>query len=610
MINKTDISIGVVQFAVNVENNSHFLAEYPVGSISRMFAELISENLLFLNIDSSIASLIISKPEENTHKQLTYTSMLPIETVRKIFEGQFYNYLIFGEIKFENTLKVELSLINSLDEKSFRREISLKKYDFFQMSIKVINEIFNLIGLDYNTKQLNELTTYSSDNLKSWGWYSLSYENDLDNNDKLIALQKSHDNSPEFLISYIKSIIVSIQDKKYHFEELKQKLENFNTNIINYFALIEQAKKEYLIAFDLFKISYQKDANQNNILGNLVTLSEKNSDNTSLKYYLEKYIENIDNSEFDYEEITLSIYNIGQKELSIEKALKGLESNPQSAKINSILAYIYMSENDFEKAEIYYEKSFELSRSVNILEDWSSVLLKNNQNGKLIENVNRYSDDLPFNSGLHCNLAIAYININQKEKAIEVLEKAVKSDINNVRLNSLLGNIYLDKKSYARSQKYFSLAIQNDPQNYNWYVNMGNLFFEQEDFNEAEKYYLQAKKIKSDLKIPQYWVNQGYQLKKEKKYQESLNKFLQASKQLPQSFIPVYEIAQLFLENNNIDESMDILEKNAENFNNEARLWQLLNKVYLEKGNSFFGKKWKIKAEEAHNKYKQLINKE
>ncbi len=611
MINKNNLIIGVIQFAVNIENNSHFLAEYPLGSISRMFAELISENLLYLGLNSDVASLIISKPEEKTHKQLMYTSILPIETVRKVFEGQYYDYLIFGEIKFENTLKVEVSLINSINEKSFRREISLKNYDLFDMSIKIIREILGLIDdIDIDLEKINEISFYSSNNLKSWGWYSLSYENDLDYNDKLVALNKSFENSPEFLISKLKSIIISIQDKKYHFEELNESVKYIDYKLINYFATLLISKKEYKVAFDLLKISYKNNSNQNiDVLTQLIILSNNNKDKENLDYYIEEYIEKTNENNFNYNDISLILYNNGRKKLALEITLKGLELYPDSFKINSTLAYIYMNEGNLDKAENYYEKSFSLSKSSGILEDWSSVLLKNDKNKTLIEIFNKYSDDLPFNSGLACNLAIAYINTNQQDKAIEILEKSVKSDINNVRLNSLLGNIYLKKKSYARSQKYFSLAIQNDPKNYNWYINMGNLFFEQEDFNEAEKYYIRAKQIKNDLIIPQYIIIQGYNFKKDKKYQESLNKFIKASKLLPDSFIPIYEIAKLFFENNSTDQSIDILENNIDKFSDKIQMWELLNKVYLEKGNSFFGKKWKLKAQDASNKFNILKSK-
>lgn len=609
MINKKDISIGVVQFAVNTENNSHLLADNPLGSVSRMFAEIISENLLFLGIYSDIASLIISKPEEKTHKQLMYTSMLPIETVRKIFEGQYYDYLIFGEIKFENTFKVEITLINSLDDKSFRRELSLKNYDFFEMSTKIIYEVFKLINFDMNLDQLNNLTKYSSDYLKSWGWYSLAYEEELDNADKIVALEKAVEASDKFDMAKLKLLILNLEEHKYKVKNLSDELKDTDLELINYFAYILEAKKEYLAAYILLKVSYEKKSEQSLVLEKLIKLSEKNDEPSKTNYYLEDYLIKVNDQDFNYEEIPLQLYMSGKTQVAIEKAKKGEKIKPDSAKIHSTLAYIYMNENDFENSESEYEKSFSLARDVNVLEDWSSVLLKNNKNEKLVDVINKYSDDLPFNSGLSCNLAIAHINLNQKERAIEVLERAVKSDKDNVRLNSLLGNIYLEKKSYARAQKYFYSAIQNDPENYNWYINMGNLYFEQEDFKEAEKYYIRAKTIKNDLKIAQQIICQAYQLKKEEKYQDAMNKFIQASKLSPDLFLAKYEIANLFFENQSIDEAIEFLEKDLEKFSREPKLWNLLSKIYTEKGNSFFGKKWKAKANEATEKYNALIKK-
>lgn len=607
MINKKNISIGVVQFAVNTENNSHLLADNPLGSVSRMFAEIISENLLFLGVYSDIASLIISKPEEKTHKQLMYTSMLPIETVRKMFEGQYYDYLIFGEIKFENTFKVEITLINSLDDKSFRRELSLKNYDFFEMSTKIIYEVFKLINFDINLDKLNSLSKYSSDYLKSWGWYSLAYEEELENADKIVALEKAIDASDRFDMAKLKLLILNLEEHKYKVKNLSDELKDTDYQLINYFAYILEAKKEYLAAYILLKVSYEKNSEQSLVLEKLIKLSEKNDDYSKMNYYLEDYLIKVNDQDFNYEEIPLQLYMSGKTQIAIEKAKKGETIKPDSAKIHSTLAYIYMNENDFENAESEYERSFNLSRDVNVLEDWSSVLLKNNKNEKLVDVINKYSDDLPFNSGLSCNLGIAYINLNQKEKAIEILEKAVKSDKDNVRLNSLLGNIYLEKKSYARAQKYFYSAIQNDPENYNWYINMGNLYFEQEDFKEAEKYYIRAKAIKNDLRIPQQVICQAYQLKKEEKYQEAMNKFIQASKLSPDLFLAKYEIANLFFENQSIDEAIEFLEKDLEKFSKEPKLWNLLSKIYTEKGNSFFGKKWKVKANEAMEKYNTLI---
>src|SRR5437868_760917 len=101
------ISIGTIQFAVNAAEDSHLLSEHPLGSISRLISELLSQRLTFLGLESNPAKLIVSKPEEKTHKQLVYTSMLPMETVKKVLESRFFDYCLYGEINFENGFKIE-----------------------------------------------------------------------------------------------------------------------------------------------------------------------------------------------------------------------------------------------------------------------------------------------------------------------------------------------------------------------------------------------------------------------------------------------------------------------------------------------------------------------
>src|SRR5436190_22816417 len=95
-----NISIGTVQFAINAAENDHLLTEHPLGSISRLIAELLAQRFNYLGIDANVAKLIVSKPEENTTKQLIYTSMLPLETAKKILETRYFDYCLYGEINF------------------------------------------------------------------------------------------------------------------------------------------------------------------------------------------------------------------------------------------------------------------------------------------------------------------------------------------------------------------------------------------------------------------------------------------------------------------------------------------------------------------------------
>ncbi|MFN8577613.1 MAG: tetratricopeptide repeat protein [Candidatus Sericytochromatia bacterium] len=605
MINK-NISIGTVQFAVNTEQNSHLLAEYPIGSISRMFSELISENLNFLGIQSDTASLIISKPEENTTKQLIYTSMLPIETARKIFETEYYDYLLFGELKFENLLKVEITLINRLNDKSFRRELSIKDYDFFNLSINIIDEVLKLIDLDISLDKLKDLLIYSTNNLKSWGWYSLSYEKDLDNDDKILSLEKSLEEFKNFELSKIKLMTTNLDESKNF--DLSKALEDTNFNLTNYLANQYELKKEYSISYSLYKESYKKNKDQNNILSKIIKLSYELKKIEEFNLYIKQYVDNTNENTFNYEEIPFYLFLAGEERLALEKLLRGLELKPKSSKINSLLAYIYMTKNELDKADKYYEKAFDLYKNLNILEDWTSVLIKKNDFEKVITLINNYIDDLPSNSGILCNLAISYLAMNNEDKALKNLEKAVKIDKDNPKANSLLGNIYLDKKSFSRAQKYFFLALQIEPNNPIWNINMGNLFFAQDDFEESLKYYNKAKEINNNLNIPNLFICNGVKLEKEGNKQEAINSYIKASKYLKGIFLPIQKMTQIFINENQIDEAVDILEKDYDKFKNNTEFLNMLYELYKSKEKGFFKGKWKKKSEEIELKLNSLKN--
>lgn len=600
-----NISIGTVQFAINTEQNSHIMADHPVGSISRMFTEIISQNLSYLGFQSDTASLIISKPELNINKQLIYTSILPIETARKIFDNRFYDYLIFGELKFENVLKVEITIINRFNDKSIRRELSIKNYNLFALSIDVIEESLKLIQLDLDLSNLKEINKYSTNSLKAWGWYALSYESDLDNSDKILSLEKAINQDNYFVMAKLKQSIIEFEENN-DFDLLKQNCSEINSDLINYFAFNYEILKEKNLSFSLYKISHSHNLEQNEVLPKLIKLAYDNNDLENFNTYINKYIESVGESDFDYENIPLYIYLSGKYDLAIEKLTQGIKLYPFKSKIYTTLAYVYMSEHNFKESANFYEKSFELNKDINVLEDWTSVLVKQKEYKKVINLLKIHNEDLIPNSGTLCNLAISYIAINDKDTALKILEKAVRNDKNNPKLNSLLGNIYLDQKSFSRSQKYFYLALQDEPNNYLWNVNMGDLYFEQENFIEADKYYDKALHINNALSLPKKLITEAYILESKKMFQEAINKYIKASKLLPKTFIPVKLMTKIFVENKDYDTALNILESKIDIFLNDIDLWILLLEIYQNKENSFFGKKWKTKSQLAQNMINQL----
>ncbi|MFN4149701.1 MAG: tetratricopeptide repeat protein, partial [Candidatus Sericytochromatia bacterium] len=230
-----------------------------------------------------------------------------------------------------------------------------------------------------------------------------------------------------------------------------------------------------------------------------------------------------------------------------------------------------------------------------------------NRANKIIDITEQYKQDLIFNSGIETNIALAYINLDQKDKGLKILEKALKDDKNNPKLNFLLGTLYLEEKSYARSQKYLVLANKDDSNNPFILKTMGDLFFELNDNTEAQKYYEKALNINSKLKISKYTFIQGLNLNKEEKYQEALNKFFESIKEDPSFLEPLNEIGKLAFYFEDYDKSIEFFNKYISKNDKNPDVWLNLHKVYAEKGKGFFKKNWKVKAQEALNVYNDLI---
>jgi tetratricopeptide (TPR) repeat protein len=267
---------------------------------------------------------------------------------------------------------------------------------------------------------------------------------------------------------------------------------------------------------------------------------------------------------------------------------------------------MYMSANAVSEAEAAYEKSFLLAPDSGILEDWTAVLLKMGDFGKVIDIIEKHQDELTFNSGIDCNLAIAFLNSGKKDEALKILEKSVKKDKENSRINGLLGKLYFENKSYARAQKYLLSASKQEPDNYYWYKALGDLFYDSGDATEAIKYYNMATTIEPNLKIARYLCYEAENYKKEKKYPEAFLKYKLAAKAEPDFAASLMEMGLLCFENNDYEEAVNYLEQALKINPESPETWFHLSKVYEIKSKGFFKKSWKVKAAEAREKYLKL----
>lgn len=601
------LSIGTIQFAVNTEEKPEIIADHPVGSISRMIAEIISDIFSYVGIKSSVAKLIISKPEEKTHKQLIYTSMLPIETAKKILEQEYFDYCLYGQIDFKELIEIEVSLLDSKDVNNmWRRKITSRNSDFYDFSIRILEEVNKILDLNVDTKKLDFLKTFSSGLLKTWSWYAVSFEEELSFDDKKSALLKTISLDDKFDDAKIKLAVLQLSEEneiKEGLAYLDSILAYLDVELINYNAHILQKKEHFYEASVLYEYSLKKNPDQPELYLEIIKTSFELRNYEKTKHFITQYLNSSNN--IDFETIGQILLNLNDTKQALSVINKALEKNITSSKIYSMLGFIYMNNSDFLKATEYYEKSFNMSLNETVLEDWTACLLKTENYNSIIDIVKKYSDDLPFNSGVECNLAIAYLSLDKKDIALKILENCVKKDKNNIKANALVGNLYFEQKSYSRAQKYLTIASKDDPNNHYWIKLLGDLFFETGDYQEAQKYYQKALALNPTIKIYRDLFIKAELFKKEKNYRDAIKKYYASFSLEPQFQKALDSIAETFIETEEVDNGIYFFENLLEKESNltNAGIWFNLHKLYDLKANGFFGKKWKDKSNEALKKY-------
>lgn len=607
------LSIGTIQFAVNTEDRPEIIAEHPVGSISRMLAEILSDIFYYVGIKSSVAKLIISKPEEKTHKQLIYTSMLPIETAKKILEHEYFDYCLYGQIDFKELTEVEMSLLDSKNiNNMWRRKITARNNDFYDFSIRILEEVNKILDLNLDTKKTEFLKKFSTGDLKTWGWYAVAFEEELSFEDKESALLKVIDLNDNFDDAKLKLVTLKLSEEtkvKEGLDYLDSILDKLDIDLINYNAKILQKKEHFYEASVLYEYSLKKNPHQIQIYLDIIKTSFELRNYSKTKHFIKEYLASDFIKVVDFETIAQILLNMNDSTQALVVINKALEKNITSAKIYSMLAFIHMNNNDFSKASEYYEKSFNIAFNETVLEDWTACLLKIEKDQLIIDLVKKHRDDLIFNSGVECNLAVAYLNLNQKDNALAILESCVKKDKSNVKANALIGNLYFEQKSYSRAQKYLTIASKDDPNNPYWQKLLGDLFFETGDYQEAKKYYQKTLALNPSIKIHRALFINAEFLKKEKNYKEAIKKYYSSFVLDPQFKKALDSIADTFIETEELDNGIYFLENLLEKAGNltNAGIWFNLHKLYDLKSTGFFGKKWKDKSNEALKKYNDYL---
>ena len=155
--------------------------------------------------------------------------------------------------------------------------------------------------------------------------------------------------------------------------------------------------------------------------------------------------------------------NIDEAISYLEKAINNQEK--PKFQLYAMLGDIYLDRREFEKAAIHHEK--------------------------MIEFVDEKTD-----------LGLAYFTVGSSyyfsqnyTKAIEYLEKALKSGYKDSGIANNLGWCYSEINQYSKAINYFELAYNEDPKLINNINNLGYAYYLNKEYKKAKELILKAKEI-------------------------------------------------------------------------------------------------------------------
>jgi tetratricopeptide (TPR) repeat protein len=145
-----------------------------------------------------------------------------------------------------------------------------------------------------------------------------------------------------------------------------------------------------------------------------------------------------------------------------------------------------------------------------------TTLIKNSNYSLAVTKLEECVRIDPENIGCHCNLAAAYGNNGELDKAIETIEKVIDKEPVPSRgiLFYNLGNLYKEKRDIEKAKANFFLSLKLMPFFSQSYGALGAIYMEKNEREEATEYFKKSVSIDSympDIRpLPDSTDNLGY----------------------------------------------------------------------------------------------------
>lgn len=159
-----------------------------------------------------------------------------------------------------------------------------------------------------------------------------------------------------------------------------------------------------------------------------------------------------------------------------------------------LLVLLIISQQICVTAQEINEKAYSLADSAVYLMDKGKI----DDAITLLEQAKQI--DKRYNYTFDYEIAYAYELKGEREKAINILERIIKSDDANENGFQLLGNLYDMSKQSEKALLTYNEGLRKFPNSGKLYLELGNVQLQHKNYNEAIEYY--EKGVKADPEFP------------------------------------------------------------------------------------------------------------
>lgn len=201
-------------------------------------------------------------------------------------------------------------------------------------------------------------------------------------------------------------------------------------------------------------------------------------------------------------------YLITKNQESADKCFRKAEELQPSEISYSQLAFYYYIIEDYQKAQLYVDKTFSINdKNENAQNTQALLLIKNNKYKSAIKIYRELTSINKYNSMFYNNLGHALYLDRKLYLAQKYLEKSYELDHNNEFACNNLAILHSDKLNYKEAWEYICIATSLDQDNYKFWQNRGDLLFNiilseretKEKLKEVGYYYHRANISTADL---------------------------------------------------------------------------------------------------------------